>query len=328
MWNEAVWFPLALLTLIAGSAAAQSPPEAAEVVKTLGFPADSKQKILAGEYVETALETASERDLNVGIAFLSKGIGPEPLAQEVVGQDLADRSDPQTLAFGRFSDPGSLADLAKLKLTKGQQAAYSEPAEWLNLSEQEVAALEKASGDPMAVQKAVHAALLARYQAYRQKGIAGIAPYERGSRPFEPGKDIESANDAARRVGLLPDSFLGLLDHYPQGAPDDLVEAFSWSQFDAHGQDTLALTHHFTGTFGSAVLVVQRQFYASNGYNVEQAVTGLLPVKEGTLVVYANHTSTDQVAGFGGSAKRGIGRKFMAAQLEQSFERSKETGEK
>lgn len=46
----------------------------------------------------------------------------------------------------------------------------------------------------------------------------------------------------------------------------------------------------------------------------------------GTLVVYANHTSTDQVAGFGRSAKRGIGRKFMAAQLERSFEPSKKTG--
>ena len=76
------------------------------------------------------------------------------------------------------------------------------------------------------------------------------------------------------------------------------------------------------------VLVVQRQFYASSGYNVEQAVTGFLPVQEGTLVVYTNHTSTDQVAGFGSGAKQSIGRKFMAAQLEKSFERSKKMVEK
>ena len=57
-------------------------------------------------------------------------------------------------------------------------------------------------------------------------------------------------------------------------------------------------------------------------------MTAFLPVKEGTLVVYTNHTSTDQVAGFGGGAKRSIGRKFMAAQLEKSFERSKQRVEK
>jgi len=297
-------------------------------VTKLGFPADSKQRILSGEYVETALKTASERDLNVGIAFLVDGITPQALAKDVMGGELLDRSDPQTLAFGRFSDPGSIADLAKLKLTKAQQSAYAKPKEGLNLSAQEVAALEKAGGDPTAVQMAVAEALLGRYEAYRQKGIAGIAPYDRGGKAFDPGKDIERANDAARRVGLLPEPLLDLLDHYPQGAPDDLVEVFSWSQFNAHGEDTLALTHHFTTTLGGAVLVVQRQFYASNGYNVEQAVTGFLPVEQGTLVVYTNHTSTDQVAGFGSGAKRTIGRKFMAAQLEKSFERSKKMVEK
>jgi hypothetical protein len=34
----------------------------------------------------------------------------------------------------------------------------------------------------------------------------------------------------------------------------------------------------------------------STGYNIEQAVVGLLPLEDGTLVAYTNHTSTDQVA--------------------------------
>ena len=46
-----------------------------------------------------------------------------------------------------------------------------------------------------------------------------------------------------------------------------------------------------------------------------------MPVSEGTLVVSTNHTSTDQVAGLGGSAKRSIGRQFMASQLEDLFKR-------
>ena len=68
---------------------------------------------------------------------------------------------------------------------------------------------------------------------------------------------------------------------------------------------------------------MQRQFYVSTGYNAEQAIVGFLPVPDGTLVVYTNHTSTDQVAGFASGAKRSIGRKFMASQLESLFQKTR-----
>jgi hypothetical protein len=48
---------------------------------------------------------------------------------------------------------------------------------------------------------------------------------------------------------------------------------------------------------------------------VEQAMAGFLPVSEGTLVWYVNRTSTDQVTGFGGGAKRSMGAKLMGSQL-------------
>ena len=43
-------------------------------------------------------------------------------------------------------------------------------------------------------------------------------------------------------------------------------------------------------------------------------------------MIYTNHTSTGQVAGFGGSAKRTIGRKFMASELEKLFETTRADG--
>ena len=51
----------------------------------------------------------------------------------------------------------------------------------------------------------------------------------------------------------------------------------------------------------------------------EQAIAAFLPADEGTLVLYTNHTSTDQVAGLGGAAKRAIGRTVMARQLKKLF---------
>jgi hypothetical protein len=71
---------------------------------------------------------------------------------------------------------------------------------------------------------------------------------------------------------------------------------------------------------GAARGIIPRQYYVSTGYNAQQAVAGFLPVQEGTLVVYSGHAFTDQVTGFGGSMKRGIGRRMMADKMKQVFE--------
>jgi hypothetical protein len=91
-------------------------------------------------------------------------------------------------------------------------------------------------------------------------------------------------------------------------------------QLRAHGEDTIVLDHVFQATFDEAPFLVQRQYYVSTGYNAEQAIVAFLPVDEGTLVIYTNHTSTDQVAGPGGRAKRKIGHTVMAGQLKKLFE--------
>ena len=44
-------------------------------------------------------------------------------------------------------------------------------------------------------------------------------------------------------------------------------------------------------------------------------------MKTGTLVVYTSRVSTDQVGGFGGSAKRTIGSKLLTSELKRSTRR-------
>jgi hypothetical protein len=82
------------------------------------------------------------------------------------------------------------------------------------------------------------------------------------------------------------------------------MERFDWSNYNAHDTPTFVLTHRFSMREGDAYVLAQRQYYVSRGYNVMQAVGGFLPVEEGTVVVYTNRTSTDQVTGFGGGTKR------------------------
>jgi hypothetical protein len=150
-----------------------------------------------------------------------------------------------------------------------------------------------------------------------------IAPYAREGSTTSAAADLVKVNRAVRAANILPAKFHDLLDGYPQNLPPDFAENLYWAQFRAHGEDTVALVHVFQATFDGTVVIVQRHYYVSTGYNAEQAIVGFLPVAEGTLVIYTNHTSTDQVAGFGGSAKRAIGRKFMAGELEKLFEKTR-----
>ena len=54
-----------------------------------------------------------------------------------------------------------------------------------------------------------------------------------------------------------------------------------------------------------------------------QTVTGILPAGDRRCVAfYTNHTYTPQVAGFGGSAKRSIGRRLMQKELVAEMERA------
>ena len=310
----------ALLALPAGARAI----DAKTAFNKLGFPSDTEQQALAGQFVEVALGTSSERDLNVGIAFLVKQ-PPEKLARTVMKEMLLERVDPDTIAYARFDGEGALAQLAGLKLTPTQLEAYAhaQPGDDLNLSSEEIAALHAAGKDAGTVQNNSPRTAAGTLSAYRAKGLAGMAPYARKGSQTDPAGDLAKDDHLAREGNLLPAELYDLLDNYPRGAPSGLAENFYWSQFKAHGVDTIALVHTFEGTFEGTLVSVQRHYYVSTGYNTEQAIAGFLPAEGGTLVIYTNHTSTDQVAGFGGGAKRSVGRKIMASELKKLFDKTR-----
>jgi len=297
----------------------------ATALDALRFPADTRTAVERGRFVEVALPPASDRDLSVGIAFFVARHAPAALARTVRAEKRVIQADPSVLAYGDFAGDGTAADLDKLYLTPAQLKAFSRaaPGTELNLSLGEIDALRAAGGDPQAVQDAVRALLLARHRAYRAKGLAGIAPYARSGSATGAREDLAAVNRAARAAPVLPPPFYDLLDHYPDDRPRDFAENLYWVQLRANGEDTVALEHVFQATFDDAPVLVQRQYYVSAGYNAEQAIVGFLPVGDGTLVLYTNHTSTDQLLGLGAGAKRAIGRTLMANQLERVFAKTR-----
>lgn len=321
----------ALLCLTATPAVAEL-PEGTVLLGSLGLSPGEVAQVEAGQLVRHAVAPASDRELTAGLAFHV----PLPPARLVADskQDLMDRVDPDMIAYAVVPAPGSLADFAKLTLEPGaakRAAQYTgaQPGGGLNLSAEEIAAFQKlgSGAAPAAVEAQVRAALLARVQAYRTKGLAGIAPYAlAGGKTRSAAEEIRTATNASKKLQQYAPAAFQLLQDYPNGNPPGTEEIIRWSQFDAHGTPTIALTHLLIVPDGDAYLLVQRQFYVSTGYNAEQAIAALLPAKDGgTVVIYANRTSTDQITGFGGGTKRSLGSKILASQLETMFEKARAT---
>jgi hypothetical protein len=300
-----------------------------EVLSEMGWSADKKKQILAGEFVTGQRTSVSDRDLAISMGFLAKVL-PGDLSKQLLAGELMKAND-QIKTHGTISGEGSLKDLEVLKLANSDDYLNAKLGSDINLDADEIAAFNSLKGKPdakQAAEKELHKMLLARYQAYRKSGLTGINPYDRGDgKKTDPGKDLVLDTDAAKILQKQVPSFHKVMVDYPKATIDGLEEQFFWILYDIDGKPNYVLSHHFSAPVGDTQLVVNRQFYVANTYNVMQEVAGFFPVKEGTLVIYVNHLSTDQVSGFGGSSKRKIGGKIMAKKIKALFEKSRAVAE-
>jgi hypothetical protein len=326
---------LAAALAAAGICAASASPGAAdlptpdEIATKLGFPDSDKQKVLNGEFVSRNLKSSNDRDLAVALAFYV----PVPVAdiKKQADEDVLAKTDPEEIAWADFSGAGSLDDFKSLDLApdpekRAKAYAKAEGGSDLNLSTAEIAEFKAlGTADVAAVTEAVKKQLLARYQAYAKKGLAGVASYDRGGGESTPAAgDLKSATDTLEIIKTSLPEFHDLLVNYPAGKPDGLDEEFQWSNYNAHGEPVFILTHSMRTEDGDSLIIVSRQFYVSGSYNVGQAVIGIMPVKGGSVVFYQNRTSTDQVTGFGSGTKKSMGGKVMASQLKQLYAKVRE----
>ncbi len=303
-------------------------PSASQLLDDLGFPSDAAKRVLADEFVETKVESSNDTEITAAVAFLVR-TSPKDLTSDI-HDGLGLQVDPNTIAYGILTGDGSIEQFDGMK-QDGDHAKQIEafrnakPGGDLNLSAQEIEtfqALAKQNASDEEIVQAIKQLLLGRYRAYREKGLAGITPYARDGEVIDGGAHLEQASKAgAGRPEKSAPAFYKVLLDYPNSKPTGFEEHFSWASYTAHGDKVIILTHHFSVPEGDAFLVCQRQFYVTGSYNVEQAIAGLLPVSEGTMVIYFNRTSTEQVTGFGGSGKRSIGGKVLANQLEDLFEK-------
>jgi hypothetical protein len=327
----------AALALCAVTALCGTPTRAAaaptleQLMADFDFSTSDVQRVRAGEMVKSTAKETSEKELATVMVFLVNAPVQKLQSSFEVGAGF--RNDPQVQSAIEIKGDGTLADFKDVVLQPGgdkEMKRYLDaaPGDTLNLSLPEIAAFQALKQGGAATQAQVEEALrkqlLGRYQAYRSQGLAGIAPYARGKdKQSQPADTLRRATEAATGIKKYAPAFYDVVLHYPQGKPAGFSERFFCIRYAMDGRPNFTLRHRMAMPLDDAYVLVDREFYVSHEYNETQAVAGLLPVTEGTVVAYLNRVTTDQLGGFGASAKQSIGRSLMSKQIAEIFEKGR-----
>lgn len=331
MWDRVLTGVAALAVLSAP--AAGSPPKVSEIAAHLGFSAEETRRLRDDEVVARRLEGESEvsqKELAVTVAMLVR----EPLENvyQAIRRGDTLEVDRDVLEFRSLGD-GSRPDLAGLGFARGEGEEVAgllrvEGGSEFNLDGPEIArfrALESrgprtSSAARRAVNEELRAILIERVEAYRRGGARAIAPYDRGGRQSQPGRELAGA--ATDHV-LLPgraDEFFQALADYPNRSPESIEHRFYWIKQVVQDRPNFVLVHRLFQLEADYALIAERQFYVSHSYNSLQIIVGCVPVEDGTLIFYTNRTFTDGVTGLAGRLKRSVGRNRMRERLVEHFE--------
>ncbi len=321
----------AFLTLLPAALPAVAAPPASALLAEVPLSDADRATILKGDLLTTTAPESSERELVTVMVFLTKRSPSDVVGVFRAAQGY--KKDPQVTAFGRIKGDGSLGDFKGVVLKPNtsqavQQYLNAKPGAELNLSTAEIAAFDalKAPNQSPAearsrVEAQVRSMLLARFKAYRAGGLPAIAPYDRGDRPSQPAVELRRATDMSPLLAQYAPAFKAVLLSYPRDKPARLEEEFLWINYNIDDLPTISLSHRMALPMNNGYVVADRHYYVSRSHNSVQEVAALLSVEEGTLAIYVNRTSTDQVGGFGASAKRAIGNRLMAKQLTALFQK-------
>ena len=223
---------------------------------------------------------------------------------------------------------GSLDDFKGIKLRneKVMDKLYKNaaPGSDLNLSKDEIAMFKKCKTHEE-VENCLRQVFLDRFRAYKKNGLAGIKPYARSKKEFSPGDELKTQLEAGKILPKYSPVFNKYLLTYPNNKPDGVEESYFWVNSIIDEKPTIALVHRVGMPQNGGFVYAERHFYLSRSHNCLQGIGAALPLNdEEAVVLYATRTSTDQVSGFGGSAKRGIGNKIMGGRMAENFERARE----
>jgi len=305
-------------------AGARAAPAREDVLGRLQMVRADRQRLENGRIASYPVTEGSERELAGGLAALIaapiRDVGEALAGSELIAQDtgistsgvLPSRGRPDVLPGVRFT-AGERDEVDAL--------IEAAPGPHFNLAPAEIEALRSlrspfTRANPperlAAVSDAYRMLLRERWLAYRQGGLAAVAPYARaGGALTDPAADLtRAAEDAARLAGpgaTLRDTLL----RYPTVARALAVDRFYWIKRSVQRRPMFSLLHQMVEVQPEAVLHVERYFFVGHSYNAAQMLTVALAQPEGSLLISTSRISTDEVLGLGNQLKRAMGRRRL-----------------
>lgn len=305
-----------------------------EILGEAGFSAKEIDEVRSGKLVKgSSLDAASDKELSVKLAFhVNQKL--DNVKWLFMNFPKKKEFDPTVEDLGMIAvdgGEGSLEDFAGIKLepnastmTKLYQSAA--PGSDLNLSKEEIEIFKKLGkkASHSDIENCLRQILLDRFRAYKKNGLAGVKPYARSKKEFSPGKELKHQIEVGPILKKRSPKFYNYALEYPNNKPEGTDESFFWVNSIIDDKPTIALVHRLGMPESDGFVYMERHFYISRSHNCLQGIGAALPVEEnGSCVLYATRTSTDQVSGFGGSAKRAIGNKLMGGRMADNFERAR-----
>lgn len=285
-----------------------------EIARRLGLPASANQQLIKGEIVCKESEASTEKDLSLILAVLLNNT-LDDIWEFAEAERMWEVQD-ATLSVGPIDPANPSAgleamDLAEDMVTKLMKHPFLSAAETNCVKE----GLKKGKGAEIYKQ-----VLAERAQVYWEKGLQGIMPYDGKGR--DPAVDLTAATKVS--LGLIQDPILrDEIQVVPAKSTRPDFHSLQWAIQQGNSLAAPILNHRIRIKLPQGVMNVTNQFYCGVDKDSSQMMSAVVPTPDPkkSIMFYYNHTYTSAVAGFGGGAKRTIGRKIMKGKLQDTVKK-------
>jgi len=315
--RAALVFAFALLLLPARQQAEFAQQEVRAILIRQGFDQGALTRLEAGEIIA---RSETREDGEIVTAGAVKVNASRERVLRYYGQ-LASYVDGEvTLAFGRFSDPPALGDVAELafdtdeieelrtcrvgdcdiKLSGSALTALREKIDWSTPSH------------AAAVNQLVRRGAVDYVHDYQTRGDAALVVFNDDDEPVSVREHwLDLLSESTTYAEYVPE-LIEYLRRYPEARPDGARDLFYWVKGDYGLKPVISLVHAVIYSAPSRPdrdIVVQKFIYASHYFDASVGAATLLSAgPTTTYVLYGNRSKGDLLRGGLGGAKRAVAR--------------------
>ena len=269
LYSRIAAFCLILCVFVADRSLGQA-LELDEALSLLGFDPKDSERLLDGKILSGHIKEGGDKELAVTVAMWVPG-KMEDVISLVRDLDVlyASRSVLGAIDIGLASSTeNAFAQVGYTPDVKKELSALAKvkPGKDFNLSETEIEQIQKAAaggGDrTSALVHAYRELLLNRYEAYRESGVSGIAPYARSrGKQATPASELKTAVAKESIYKEYTPEFYRAFANYPQDAPTDVENQFLCIRQIIQDRPTLIPSHLMFQLKPDYAVFAERQFF-------------------------------------------------------------------